>query len=277
MVDTAPAAPGNDNEDALDPNDVIEKLRRLKHESDPAGGDETARDKHGRAVAAIQLAWALLEQEVGWALDHCAGLCVGAEEKIYRVNFDELEKDAHEHQLRAWAYDADDPKLRRRAIMSAFMALPETPRSRLLHELMDALAGLEHGFVSELVAPEENVSRRGRKRHPLNIHECCLAAREYYEFRVDAGMAIEDARTAVMNAYGIEKSAFSNWENYAQETYGAGNYKKRIERARHAGKAYLESGGLLAAKKDEEFGDEALEEDGRFYMSVREKRKKSKK
>ena len=255
----------NDNDVVLDPAEVVKELRQLRHDSDPSGGDETAQGITVRAARAVELAWMLLEQEAGWALDHIGGLGVAVQGPLQRLPLSlcGVERDVHEHGQREW--DMDNPRLRRRAVAAVIQALPDTVLGDLLKEFGEALEALEVGHVEDVLKPEAR--KRGDRSFPPSTWYHHLRAWEHFKFRLGAGMSTEEAKTAVINAYvEMADSSFENWETTAREMFG-GRAVLCMEVAYQGGRGYLEKGGLSEARLDESYGDDALTEDGHRYKN----------
>lgn len=155
--------------DLLDEDDsvLLYDLLKLRRETDPAGGEESARGKEDKAFLAIVGAGKLFWRLAGWALEHHVGrscgwrsfkeVCAQQGITVSRLEYDTLIFGHIFEHLGHHCYKyGEDREVDRDIICKilwAILAVSNDELSKLWADASNALEALRHGEVKDILKP----------------------------------------------------------------------------------------------------------------------------
>jgi hypothetical protein len=222
--------------------DILERLRALQSETDPANGDVASLDKDLKAQEALGLAGNLVAIVAGWAIDHQVGLVkdglspVGWVPHALRHRFSEqiVSVNQHEHERRGGHPDFHLNELEARKLLRVMLqrnpgALPENFTGTVCHEL-DRIAIGEPSPMFQ-VRPSSN-----KKSYRSVALESWVSAMVAFRMELD-GLSWEDATQAVADKFGKDFNTIKGWETNAKKKFGSLEIEMIKSRARQAAQA----------------------------------------
>ena len=261
---------------------LLARLAELEKQTNPAGGDETAKGKDLAAFDALQTAGELVRAVAGWALDHQFGLAsqglqfIPLQPSGTKDHAEYLEQrarvDSHEHECNGAAASRNptvEPDIVRRLLINLLLPNPGAFPFCVQQNTIEALRVLEFGEVLPLLRQKNNAAKRGYR-------ELCsqLRALGFVEYRWKLGQKEYVARQAVAQAFGVSSETLRTWKRRLKEEFGhlevsrtlsfARNLATHVLAAREGGPAYK----AVAERAEQAYGDSALEAAAQAYRDL---------
>lgn len=258
---------------------LIDELLALRQETDPSGGEESAKLKDIHALDALDTAGKLVISLAGWAIAHNLGRALRGLGFIplapSRVGHLPEYKDArtaadsHKNELTGRAIIteggiANDPGTERLVLIDHLRANPGGLPGRLAWRLMEALEALEYGDVHPLLEPRTtDFSKPAYSRMMLQ-----LQALQFVEYRAARGIKKFHAVEEVAEAYGCAESTVRNWREPLCKRIGYLKVTSELAFAHNAGASMRRAQRSIIRHHDKIYGVDALHDAGEKYKRV---------
>jgi hypothetical protein len=222
--------------------DILDRLRILQNETDPASGETASHDKDLKAQEALGLAGNLVAIVAGWAVDHQAGLVkdgtkpMGWVPDALRDRFAKeiVSVNQHEHERRGGHPDFHLNELEARKLLQIMLernpgALPDDLTSTVCHELNRIAIGEPSPMFQ--VRPSSN-----KKSYRSVVLEAWVSAMVAFRMEFN-NMSWEEATQAVADKFGKGFDTIKGWETNAKKKFGNLEIEMIKGRAREAARA----------------------------------------
>lgn len=260
---------------------LLRLLEGLAEKTDPAGGDDTARQKDERAFIAIGLAARLVDEVAGWAIDHQVGLALknlafvplGHPETRDAPEYVRARRqvDSHDHELAGFEATRLEPLVQRQALINILSASDGFLPSDLCASVVRALRGLNHGDQSPIF-----FARTASAKRSLRERELMLKAVGYVAYKCGQGIKQNVAKADVFNAYDVAgQKAYEEWKRNSRQIFGDLVVKRTIRHGEIAGfnarsrRLKPVPTDLFGEILEKEFGEEALAKDAEEFRQLR--------
>jgi hypothetical protein len=234
--------------------DILDKLRTLQSETDPANGEAANLDKASKAQQALGLAGNLVAILAGWAIDHHAGLVkdglspVGWVPHALRERFSEqiASGNQQEHERRGGHPDFHLNEVEARKLLRVMMernpgAFPDHLTATACHEL-DRIA---IGEPSPMFQVRPSSNKKSYRSVALEAWASAMVA-----FRMEFNnLSWEDATQAVADKFSKGFDTIKGWETNAKKKFGNLEIEMLKVRARQAARAELAEREAAIANK----------------------------
>ena len=251
---------------------LIDELLELEARTHPNEGDCSEKDELSRH--ATMIAGDLLEELIGWAIDHQIGLVLNGMPGGAAAPFDNSETDAirragaHVHEATAAGYVVMETGIEtdRKLLRSLLCAAPPSLfPAKLLVEVLPALDAIELGERPEFFAVKRGP---GQERDTYQKWDLRFKAALHVEFLRGMNESRDNSLNKVANAYGCGTDAVQDWINQLpKKLQGILHVVEMKGRARHRGTVAREdllTGDSSRAKKEAE----TLERNGARYQEI---------
>ncbi len=173
----------------------IDELLELERKTAPASGDKGTDDKDFAAFVALRTVGDLVDELVGWAIDHHNGLTLSGLKVFPRLppdtrdHRDRATADSHEHEAQGSDYfDPNVPTERedrteRRMLANLLRMNPGGFPPNIFTRAVEALEALEFGEVQEMLRPATTALRK----NAYTRYQLELRAIEHVEYMVARG------------------------------------------------------------------------------------------
>lgn len=289
--DTRPLRPhGNEFTTSEYVQTLLQILEGLAKNSDPAGGDESAKGKDGDAFHALLIAGDLVKVVAGWAINHQVGLALQGLEFVplgpaqLRTSAEYVaaraEVDQHAHEINGREARHDDPPLPDFVVRQALINLlrPNTGAlpSGVYKPALHALEAIGHGERHPIFDPP---AKNGKLS--LRARQLQLRALGFVAFMRATTMSKGEAEIAVLEAYGLSGDSIDAWVRQARNWFGklhveqeigfAENCASHVNAHAKALRAGQEGDPDLLAAHMRRYGPKALAAAGQEFQRVRTK------
>ena len=257
----------------------LQEISRLREETRPSKGDESAKGKDQKAQEALRYVGDLVERIAGWALDHQMGLALAGlqhlelhpspheeSRKYYDRYRAELAKvDDHRHEKVGGIrreIDELDPTILRKMLINLLRPNPGGFDFSLISIFIEAFESLDFGEVLPLLSKAKTAKKA--KLRELKIQ---LKAIEFVAYRRGLGSSKEEAEDAVANVFTVSTETLGSWEDRLSDSEAFGAVKvamfkavarKRGSDVKDADKNFLH--GIDVSPWIQRYGDDALSE-----------------
>jgi hypothetical protein len=270
----------------------LQQISRLREETCPSRGKESAEGKDSKAREALRYAGDLVTAIAGWALDHEMGLALEGlpffelhpyfyEES--RKNYDkyraeQAKVDDHRHEkiggIRREIEELD-PTILRNMLINLLRPNPGGFDFSLISIFIEALESLDFGEVLPLLSKAKTAKKA--KLRELKIQ---LKAIEFVAYRRGLGSSKEEAEGAVADVFMVSTETLGSWEDRLcrSKTFGAVKVAMHKAAARKRGSEVKDADKNFLHGRDvspwiQRYGDGALSK----IAEQRKHRKTSKK
>ena len=267
---------------------LLARLAELEKQTNPAGGDETAKGKDLAAFEALSFAGDLVGAVAGWAIDHQCGLAQSGLKFVplqpsgtkdhpeYRDQRAEVDRHGHESEGAAVARSLTfDPRVARNALYNLVLANPGGFPSGLQQLLLQALRALDYGEATPIFQPE--AEHRKRSYQELRLQ---LEALGFVEYRVGTGYKKQKAQEDVAVVFGVATETIRTWEKRLRDEFGRLEVSRTLWFAKNAGNWTKAATADLClpdnlgeahhriARNEQRYGDDALVTAGQAYRNL---------
>jgi hypothetical protein len=255
------------NEDYV--KSLLDRLAKLREQSDPIGSDETKSGKDARAFDALEIAGKLVEAVAGWAVDHTIGatrehdLPLSAQPhgtKNHPTYVQTRESiDDHRHEGVGSQNHPPDRFANPARAQRALIALLEANSGGWPHDLrqsfIEALEALPFGEQMPLISAVVSNKKVGWREMCHQLRAICCV-----EYRYAKGFKKFAALKHVAAAYGVESDTVRTWEQRLRQELGDLMVSREIAFAKN--RASTNTGESL-------YGDAVLAAHAERYWAVK--------
>lgn len=264
---------------------AIEELIRQRDGTDPAQGALSEALKDVRAMQALILAGRVMQDLVGWAIDHHIGLAAAGlrpvgymVEKKLSPDYQRARAAVDNHAHEIAGIEVRDGKRgltaaeRRRFFAQILFLYNAGMPEDFTDDLSDALEALELSEVFPLLEP-----RRDGKKVNYTEYKEQLNAIASVKFRQASGLLkVGEAQDEIAKVYGISADTLRTWEKRLRKHLGKLEFEIRVRRAVSEGRSVSvmkqknRSRAYSLLVGNERFGDAAVKEAAkRYHASLR--------
>ena len=246
---------------------LIEGLIRLRQETDPRGGEGSAKDKDSKAFMALRFASELVETLAGWAIDHQVGLAMEGREFASVAPHDAPDlpeyveartaADDHRHELAGRplrearrASDQMEPDVARQALLNLLLPNPGGFPNCLTQMVSEALRALDYNESLPILKPRAAGRKVSFRTEQLQLKAICIVA-----YQVARGSKKVVALQKVGDALAVDPGTLIKWEQRLRES-------DRLGVARALSHARAAAAGEEAAAKAQYTGEPTYFEGG---------------